>query len=154
MDQAGHLRAEAIDRVQLTDQTPSPGHGRQPSADAQAVARSAAQRDFQVVPPGELILVENHRAATRLPQHQIELAIVAEIAGHYATAIAVAVRSRQSADVEKVPAAHVEESALTLESTEVVSLFDDVPGVLGPELIERGIEFPGKRTARPPMPGL
>ena len=96
--------------------------------------RLAAQRDFQVVPPRELVLVQNHGTAARLPQNQVELTIVAEIAGHHATAIAVAIRSGQSADVEEVPAVHVEEGALALVGTEVVSLLDDVPGVLRPRI--------------------
>ena len=54
------------------------------------------------MPAREVVLVEQQRAAADLPNHDIELAVVAEIARDDRPAIAIAVGPRQAADVQEV----------------------------------------------------
>jgi len=84
-------------------------------------------------------------AAAHLAEDHVLLAVVAEVASHHAAAVAVHVGPGQEADVQEVaPAARpadVEEGPLALVGAQVVALHDDVPGVLGPPLVELLIQL-------------
>jgi hypothetical protein len=97
------------------------------------------------MPLGEIILIEKDRASSSLANDQIEPADVAEIAGHDATAVAVAVSTCEIADVQEITLAirpaDVEKSPLPLESAEVMAVLDNIPRVIHPPFTEGGIEL-------------
>ena len=63
-----------------------------------------AERDGQVMSLGELVLVQEERAAADLPDDEVELAVVPEVGGDDRSAVAVVVGAGQVADVEEIAA--------------------------------------------------
>ena len=147
VDCAGGLRLVAVERVQLAHQLSPTDPGRQPRTDAQAVALPAAQGHAQVIALGEVILEQQQGAATNLANENLHPAIVAEIAGNDTAAIAFVVHARQKAHVEEGLPASVQPGAIALEGAEVMASFDDLPGVLDPEFVQRLIDLPGSGDA-------
>jgi len=92
-----------------------------------------------------VVLVQVDRAAAPLTQHHVELAGVAEVAGHDAAAVAVVVRPAHAADVQKISLAvrtlDVEVDALALVGAEVVALIHEVERVVHPPFLQAGIHF-------------
>ncbi len=115
MNAARHLRVEAVMGVEFAGQLAPRDGGGQPRPDPETVARDTTERDIQVVGLGELVLVEEERAAPHLAKDEVEPAVVAEIPGDHRAAVAIAIRARQVTDVEKRLALDIEERTLALE---------------------------------------
>src|SRR5262249_1392863 len=90
---------------------------------------------LEVMPLGEVVLVEQQGAPARLADQQVLPAVVAEIAGDDGAAVAVVIGAGQEAEVKEVPPADVDPGPLALVAAEVVAV-DDLPGVLDPELAQ------------------
>src|SRR5262245_41708057 len=71
MDQVWHLRTITIDREHLAHQLLPLHDSLQPRADAKPVALMAAQRNLQVVPLREMILVQQQWPAAHLANQQV-----------------------------------------------------------------------------------
>ena len=159
-----HLRTIGIDRVHFADDLLAVDLGHEAGADALAVAGRrpgaglAAEGDLQIVLLREIILVKNDGAAADLPHHQVQLAVVAEIARDHRAAIAVVVGPGQVADLEEVAAAdfprHIQVNALALVAAQVVPLLKDFPGSFDAEFAQARIDFAGSRNAGLAIRGL
>src|SRR5207244_1863063 len=93
----------------------------------------AAQRHGEVMSLREIVLQEQQGAATHLAHDQIETAVIAEVGGDHAAAVAVVVRPRQVADIEEVLALDIEPGAIAFESAEIMPAAGDGPGIGHPE---------------------
>jgi hypothetical protein len=97
------------------------------------------------MPLREIVFIKKDRSSAGLANDQVEPADVAEISGHDAPAVAVAVGAGEITDVHKITlaigSANVEKSSFALESAEVVAILDDIPGIIDPPFTQAGIEL-------------
>jgi hypothetical protein len=77
-----HLGTETVQRIQLAHELLPIDLCNQSGADSLPIAFRAAQRDFQIMPLGEVVFVQVQRSAAGLANEKILAAVVAKIGGH------------------------------------------------------------------------
>src|SRR5947207_15890704 len=113
MDMSGALGLEAVVRINFANDFLRTDFGGETRANARRIAFGSAQRDFQPMGLGKMILKNQERAAASLAHHQIFPAIAVEVRRHHRAPVSIAVGSAgEGGDFEELLAARIEENAV------------------------------------------